>query len=168
MEFTQPPAPDFDAIIARVTESFSSGAMLGDLFEYDDRDYEAVYALGHSFYAQARYSDALKAFGFLVMNNPLERRFVNAYASSLQMQQRHEDAIAFYGLAAMMDIANPGPIFHTAECLIALGRMPEAVDALGIVVSLCEKPDQDGLKTRAQALLDLLKAPQPETGRNPR
>lgn len=163
----QAPALDLDVIIARVTEAFSNGATLGDLIGYDDDDYEAVYALGHSFYAQARYLDALKAFGFLVMNNPLERRFVNSYASCLQMQKRHEDAIAFYGLASMMEISNPGPIFHTAECLIALGRIPEAVDALGIVVDLCEKPDQEALKTRAQALLDLLKAPQSENGRNP-
>jgi type III secretion system low calcium response chaperone LcrH/SycD len=145
-----------DALVTQVTEVFANGGTLGDLFDYDDRDYEAVYALGHSFYAQARYLDALKAFAFLVMNNPYEKRFVNAYASSLQMLERYDDAIGFYSLASVMDIADPKPTFHTAECLLAKGRIEEATDALNIVIKQCKDPALDALKARAEALLGLL------------
>jgi len=156
--------PNLDAIIERVNAHFEGGGILGDLFEYSERDYEAVYALGHSFYVQARYFDALKAFGFLVMNNPLERKYVNAYASCQQMRKEFDDALAFYSLASVMDIADPRPTFHSAECLISLGRIEEAIEALGIVVSQCEAPQLAALKSRAEALLDLLKAPQKTDG----
>lgn len=148
--------PDVENLIAQITEAFSSGGTLGNLVGYDDQDYEAVYVLGHSFYSQARYMDALKAFAFLVMNNPIEKRFANAYASSLQMLKRYEDAIAFYSLGSIMDIADPRPTFHTAECLIALSRIEEGAEALNIVISQCKSAEQDPLKERATALLDLL------------
>ena len=155
---------DVDALVQRVNDHLGGGGILGDLFDYNERDYEAVYALGHGFYAQARYFDALKAFGFLVMNNPLERRYVNAYASCQQMRKQYDDALAFYALATVMDIADPRPVFHSAECLIALGRIDEALDALGIVIAQSEAPQQQALKSRAQALHDLLKSPQKTNG----
>lgn len=151
-----PSDTNVDALIAQVTDVFANGGMLGDLCDYDEQDYEAVYALGHSFYAQARYLDALKAFAFLVMNNAYEKRFVNAYASSLQMLGRYDDAIGFYSLASVMDIADPKPTFHTAECLLAQGRIEEASEALNIVVKQCKAPTLDALKARAEALLNLL------------
>ena len=158
------PGDDLEALIASVTQAFSDGATLGDLMGYEERDYEAVYALGHNFYSQARYLDALKAFSFLVMNNPLERRFSNAMASSLQMLKQYDNAIGFYSLASFMDIADPRPTFHTAECMIALKRMDQAVEALEIVIDQSNTPEFEALKTRAEALLGLIKSPQAAGG----
>ncbi|MBS1196637.1 MAG: CesD/SycD/LcrH family type secretion system chaperone [Proteobacteria bacterium] len=149
-----------EALFEQVGDAVLNGVPLGTIMGYDDKDYEAVYALGHGFYSQARYLDALKAFAFLVIHQPLERRYNNAYASCLQMQKRYEDAIAFYSLATVMDLDDPAPTFHTAECLIALGHLEDAADALSIVVGKCELPEQAALKSRAEALLGLLKAPQ--------
>lgn len=154
-----PPDKPQDVLIADIAEAFANGYTLGDLFNYNDRDYEAIYALGYGLYSQARYLDALKAFALLTMNKPLERRFVNAHASCLQMLNRHEDAIAFYSMASICDITDPRPTYHTAECLIALGRIEEAGDALRIVTEQCKTAGLDALKTRAEALLELLKTP---------
>ena len=153
-----------EAIVERVTDTLFSGGTLGSLIGYDQRDYEAMYTLGHSHYAQGRYADAMKAFSFLVTYNPMERRYVNAFASCLQMEKRYDEAISFYSLTSVMDMTDPRPTFHTAECMIALGRKKEAKDALGIVIEQCKKPEQEALKSRAQALLDLLSCGKPNSG----
>lgn len=157
MEQAQPVAgaEQIEELIATVSEAFANGNTLGDLMGYVPRDYESVYALGHRYYRQARYLDALKAFSFLVMHNPLERKFANAQAASLQMLKQYDNAIAFYSLASVMDMTDPRPTFHTAECLIALGRVEEAIDALNIVIKQSTAPEFAALNARTQGLLNL-------------
>jgi len=147
------------ALAQQVAEALSNGTVLGDILGYTEIDYEAVYALGHGLYTHARYLDAAKAFGFLVMHNPYERRFVSAYAGALQMLKRYPDAITYHSMASVMDLSDPRPTFHTAECLTALGLTAEAKQALGFVLAQCTQPEQSTLKTRAQALLELLEQP---------
>jgi type III secretion system low calcium response chaperone LcrH/SycD len=148
----------FDKIAGQIGELLVNGGTLGDVYGYDERDYEVLYALGHSLYSQGRYADAMKAFGFLVMHNHLERRFAAAYASSLQMIKQYDKAIEFYTLASVMDMSDPVPTFHTAECMMQLGMMDEAKEALGFVVKQGGKPEHAELKQRAQAMLGLLES----------
>lgn len=145
-----------DVLAQQVAELLGNGGTLGDVFGFTETDYEAVYALGHTMYTGGRYLDAVKAFGFLVMHDPYERRFVSAYASALQMLKRYQDAIAYHSMASVMDLSDPVPTFHTAECLMALGMRAEAQQALGFVIAQCNGPERAELKVRAQALLDLL------------
>ncbi|MEC4720734.1 SycD/LcrH family type III secretion system chaperone [Noviherbaspirillum sp. CPCC 100848] len=147
-----------EKLAEQMVELFSNGGTLGDVYDYNSTDYEVVYALGSELYNQGRYSDAMKAFGFLVIHNQWEKRFVNAYAASLQMCKRYEDALQYYSLASVMDMRDPVPTFHTAECMIALGQLLEATQALEIVVNQCREEKDAGLKTRAQAMLDLISA----------
>lgn len=148
-----------DVLAQQVAELLGNGGTLGDIVGFDQTDYEAVYALGHTMYTGARYLDAVKAFGFLVMHDPYERRFVSAYASALQMLKRYQDAIAYHSMASVMDLSDPLPTFHTAECLVALGMRAEAQQALGFVIAQSGAPERAALKVRAQALLDLLQPP---------
>lgn len=140
----------------QILDLLTNGGTLGSVFEYDDTDYEVLYALGHSLYAQVRYQDAMRVFGYLVMHNHMEKRFMNAFASSLQMLKSYKDAIKYYSLASVMDMSDPLPTFHTAECMIALGLRDEAREALGYVLSQSAAPEYAELKQRAQAMLDLL------------
>lgn len=140
----------------RVLELMDSGMMLGDIFQYTDEDYEAVYALGHNLYAQQRYLDAMKSFGFLVTHNQYERRFMSAFASSLQMLKMYEDAVQFHSMASVMDLSDPKPTFHTAECMIALRMYAEARQALDLVIEQSRDEKHATLLQRAQALRELL------------
>ena len=145
-----------EKLAAQVTDLLLAGGTMGDVYDYSEQDYEVLYALGHSMYTQGRYVDAVKAFGFLVIHNHLERRFVNAYASALQMIKSYEDALSFYSLASVMDIEDPAPTFHSGECLLALGRIDDARQALTFTIRDCKKPAHANLKERAEALLKLL------------
>ena len=145
-----------EAYIAKAREHFAAGGTLGDLHGMEDRDYEAMYAVAHGMYAQERYRDAQKLFNFLVACNPFDRRFHQALASSLQMTADYEQAISYYSMASVMDMKDPIPTFHTAECLAALGRVPEAREALQIVIEQSSSASHALLKQRATGLLELL------------
>lgn len=147
----------------QVGELLSNGATLGWAQDYDDTDYEALYALGHNLYSQSRYQDAVRVFGFLVMQNHLEPRYTNAYASSLQMVGSYLEAIKFYSIASLMDMSDPLPTFHTAECMLALEMVTEAQEALSFVLSQSNAPQYAELKTRALAMQTLLNTPAPAT-----
>lgn len=140
----------------QIADLLSNGGTLGSVFDYSDADYEVLYALGHSLYAQARYQEAMRVFGYLVMHNHMEKRFMEAFASSLQMLKSYKEAVKYYSLASVMDMSDPLPTFHTAECMVALGWRDEAREALGYVLNQSSAPEYAELKQRAQAMLDLL------------
>lgn len=145
-------------------EHFSQGGTLGDLRGFKDADYEAMYAVGHGLYTQGKHEDAGKIFGFLMMHNPFDRRFPIAMGASQQMLGKHADAIGFYALATVLDMTDPVPIFHTAECLAAIGENEDARDAFQTVVDLCKEPAQQPLRDKAGVRLQLLDAAHPAGG----
>ncbi|WP_292933883.1 SycD/LcrH family type III secretion system chaperone [Noviherbaspirillum sp.] len=147
-----------EKLAEQVLELFNKGGTLGDVYGYTETDYEVVYTLGSNLYKQGRYSDAMKAFGFLVIHNQWERRYVSAFAATLHMLKHYEDAIQYYSLASVMDMRDPVPTFHTAECMIPLGRLDDAKEALGFVILQSRDERYASLKARAQAMLDSLVA----------
>lgn len=154
---TSPPIPE--DLPEQVASLLTQGGMLGDVYDYNDTDYEVLYALGHSLYSQARYADAMRTFGFLVMHNHLEKRFMNAFAASLQMSKNYQDAIKYYSMASLMDMRDPLPTYHTAECMISLGYTAEAKEALQFVVRQSKEQNLTEVQTRAEAMLNLLAQP---------
>lgn len=139
-----------------ITEHFSKGGTLGDLRGLTPAHYEAIYAVGHNLYAQARYDDAFKVFTFLVANEPFDRRFQFALASVNQMLGRYEQAVMYYSMGSFFDLQDPLPTFHTGECLLALGHRKEAREAFEMVTRQATRIEQAALKQRAQAMLELL------------
>lgn len=157
--------PALDATMQDLLRHLGGGGVLGDLSGLDTRDYEALYAVGHHLYSRARYPEAAQVFGFLVLYNHQEPRYLMAQAASLQMCQDWGTAISVYTLVAMHDPSDLMPCFHTCECLLALGLKAEAREGLAMIVRQCDSPAQAALRTRAQALLDLLAgAPQAPAG----
>lgn len=147
-----------DTLARQALEHLGRGGRLGDIRGLDGHDYEMLYALGHGMYMQGRYPDAARVFSFALLHNPLERRFTMGYACALQMSGDWANAIPLYMMAAVMDMNDPHPCFHTCECLLALGRKAQACDGLAIVVRQCGDAHA-GLRERALAMLQLLSQP---------
>lgn len=149
---------EFDAdTLGKLSEMFAQGLTMGDVMGYDDRDYAAVYALGHQLYTQERYEDAMRAFGFLALHDHLEPKYMMAYASALQMMKRYAEALTYYSSASLFDLTDPVPTFHSAECMIALGHGMDARAALNMVIRDCaDRPEYAELRTRAHLLLELI------------
>lgn len=141
----------------QVLELLSHGGGLGTVFGYTDDEYAALYALGHGHYSQQRYLDAAKCFSFLMAHQSLERRYMIAFASCMQMLRHYKHAIQYYSMASVLDLQDPLVTFHTAECFIALELPEQAREALVLVMAQCQPPEWQTLRQRAQALLELLK-----------
>lgn len=137
-------------------ELLSHGTGLGDIMGYGDTEYEAMYALGHNHYSQERYLDAAKCFGFLVAHNTLEPRYLSAYACTLQMLRQYREAIQYHTVASVMNLEDPLPTFHTAECFMALEMHEDARQALKLVLAQCDQPQWRVLRQRCETLLSLL------------
>lgn len=140
----------------RLTHALLSGETLGSLRGMTEKDLEAIYSVARQLYAQARYRDARKLFELLMKLNHLEGRYFMAYAACLQMLKQYEPALLYYTMATAFDLSDPKPTFHSCECLIALGRVPEACEGLDIVIEQSDQPAHANLRQRAQALRALI------------
>jgi type III secretion system low calcium response chaperone LcrH/SycD len=140
-----------------ITERLTEGATMGQLKGIDKRQLEAVYTVGMHHYEAARYKDARLAFAFCVQNDHLERRYYSALAASFKMLGQPAEALKYYTISSALNIKDPFPTFYTAECLIALGLVAEAQEALEIVIRQSKgNAKYDLLLERATAMLDTI------------
>ncbi|MCY3622469.1 MAG: SycD/LcrH family type III secretion system chaperone [Gammaproteobacteria bacterium] len=152
---TTPPAsgPDADAAaalegltdgqLATVEElarrCLGSGATLADVRGYTDDEMEAVYAFAHNAYRQGKYDDAAKLFYFLAENDHTDSRFWMGLGACLHMTGGHDQALAAYAVAAVLDATNPEPPLCAAECYLATGALDGARKALDAVRLICDE-----------------------------
>lgn len=146
---------DTEALLRMVCK----GGTLGGLFKLSADELEALYAFGLSHYAQGRYAESMKVFSRLVTLHHGETRYYNALAASHQMLGHHERAVHYWGVSQLLDASDPAPTFHTANSLLALGLVDDALDALDLVVTQCQRQDQHPeLAARAEALRVLVRS----------
>jgi len=88
----------------------------------------------------------------------MESRYQMALAGAMQMTKRYEEALQHYMIVTVMRLDDPAPVYHCAECLLALGRPDEAAESLELVDALCKPGEHDAIRSRAQALLKALRA----------
>jgi len=111
----------------------------------------------------ARYSEAHDIFAFLVQQNHLERRYLHAFAGTLQMLGKYEDAIKYYGLVLAYDIDDPTVLVPLAECCARTGNRDAAVDCLDALIEFHRTaPQSHDVMKRAMALRSLLDTPNEE------
>lgn len=156
MEDTVPPLPTI-AQGAALLEYLMSGQTMEGAVGRSVKSQEAAYHLAYTFYTQAKYAEAMRIFAFLLTSNHADRRFHNGFAACLQMQGRHQDAMKYYGIASMLDLTDPEPPLHTAECHLALGNRAEARQSLDYALTQARAhAHHRGFVERIEALLSFL------------
>lgn len=163
-------APDPSALLADDAQSLlqwlGRGGTLGQALGLPARELEALYALGLGMYRQNRLDDALKVFAWLVQMDHGQRHWLHALAATLQRLGRHARALQYWGLAQWLDIADPDPTYHSANSLLALGRVHDAATALRQVLRQCQgRADRVLLTRRAQGMLQVLQARLPTSAK---
>lgn len=148
---------DIDDAFEAMALHLAGGGTLGDLRGLTEGHYEAIYASGYAQYNAGRFDQAEKVFQFLSMNQPYDRRFPMALASVKQVKGDYREAIGYYGMASVLDMMDPVPLFHSAECLAALGQTDDAVEALGFVIRNANRPETASYRQRAEAMIGILK-----------
>lgn len=134
------------------------GATLGDLRGYTAEEMDAVYLLAYNAYQQHKYDDARRLFYFLAENDHIESRYWMGLAASLQQTGDHQEAIAAYGMAALLDATNPEPPLRACECYLALHDLAAARKALDAVELVCETTGGEGVHSATLKRLALLSA----------
>lgn len=148
---------ELEAVVQSMVGMFAAGGTLGDLKGLDETHYETIYAAGHAQYTAGRYEQAEQVFKFLTIHNPYDRRFPLALGSVKQVKGEYDQAIGYYSMAMVLDMMDPVAVFHTAECMTALGRADDAVEALGFVIRNSDKPEHRAYKERSEAMIKILK-----------
>ena len=152
------PAEQAETIAARCLDVLEGRATLADACDYTPAELEAVYERGYHAWNAGDLDSATTSFAFLALQQPLDRRFLFAFACALQQQGEFRHALTFFGYTVAMQANDPFAPFRVAECLLALGEVDAARDALDAVAALCygqadADPRYDALRQRAEALL---------------
>ena len=151
--------------LKELTEAFiTKGGTLKDVRGMSDKDMEAIYTLGHGFYNSGKYEDALNAFKFLTFYDHLEKRWWMGLGATRQMMEDFEGAVMAYSYTAMLNVEDPLPHLHAAECLLALEKYEEADSALSATVHWAgDQPEHVETKARAETMLQIVQSKQKES-----
>ena len=107
--------------IAAAAKSFANGATLKEVRGITNDELEAVYSLGFGYYTTGKFEEAQKK------------------------------AIASYGYSSFLDLENPKPQLHAAECYLALGDKGNAASAIMALEHYCPANTDLGREYRAKA-----------------
>ncbi len=105
---------------------------------------EAVYSLGFNFYNTGRYDDAEKIFKFLVMFDHMTPKYWMGLGSVQQVKKNYKAAVTNYACASFLDIHDPKPQYHAAECFLAMGDVDNATSALEALKMFAPKDTERG------------------------
>jgi len=148
MESKQPTAE----VIAEAARQFvDENATLGELKGISPEELEAVYSLGFNYYRTGKYEEAYKIFQFLVLFDHLNAKYWLAVGAVQQVMRDWKGAVASYGYASFLDLSNPKPQLHAAECFLAMGDRENAESALAALERYCPKDGATAREYREKA-----------------
>ncbi len=137
--------------IANTAHKFLDGATIKELKGITNAEMEAVYSLAFNFYRTGRYDDDEKLFNFLALFDPLNPKFWMGVGAVRQVRKDFPGALQAYGYASFLDLSNPKPQLHAAECFLALGDKRNAASSLEALDRFCPKDTEIGREYRAKA-----------------
>ena len=137
--------------IAEAAKAFANGATMKEVRGITNDELEAVYSLGFGYYNTGKFEDAQKLFEFLVLFDHLSTKYWFALGAVQQAQKEYQKAISSYSYSSFLDLENPKPQFHAAECYLALGDKANAASAIMALEQYCPKGTDVGREYRAKA-----------------
>ncbi|HIF5836376.1 TPA: SycD/LcrH family type III secretion system chaperone VcrH [Vibrio parahaemolyticus] len=102
------------------------GGTLKMLHDVSADTIEHIYAVGYNFFQSGKIEQAAKVFQLLSMLDHYQARFFIGLGAARQELGEYLQAIDAYSYAALMDINDPRPPFHSAECHLKLEQLTEA------------------------------------------
>lgn len=112
---------------------------------------EAVYSLAFGYYRTGKFDEALKLFQFLVLFDHLNQKFWVGLGAVQQVLKDYEHAVVSYGFASLLNLENPKPQLHSAECYLAMGDKRGAASAICALEQYCPETTDLGREYRARA-----------------
>ena len=124
---TQNAPTDLSQMRAEELLSFlEEGGTLKMLHDVSADTIEHIYAVGYNFFQSGKIEQAAKVFQLLSMLDHYQARFFIGLGAARQELGEYLQALDAYSYAALMDINDPRPPFHSAECHLKLEQLTEA------------------------------------------
>lgn len=144
---------DFEAI-RKGMDAIIDGGTLKDAKGLTTADCEAIYSVGLNAYKVGRYEDADTVFRYLVFVDHLNAKYWIALGAVQQMRRDFQKAVASYSYASFLNLDDPKPQYHAAECFLALGDKESAKSALAALDMYAPKdsPYREKAKKLAERL----------------
>lgn len=126
---------------------------------------EAIYKIGYTYYSTGKLDEAEKVFHALCVLSHTTSKFWTALGAVRQAKKAYGEAIKAYAAASIFDLHKARPHYYSAECNFALGDYESAESGILSLMEYCPagSADNDKYRTKAQALLQLVKAAQKRT-----
>ncbi|ODW60004.1 CesD/SycD/LcrH family type III secretion system chaperone [Vibrio parahaemolyticus] len=102
------------------------GGTLKMLHDVSADTIEHIYAVGYNFFQSGKIEQAAKVFQLLSMLDHYQARFFIGLGAARHELGEYLQAIDAYSYAALVDINDPRPPFHSAECHLKLEQLTEA------------------------------------------
>lgn len=122
-----------------------------DLKGITDSEMEAVYSLGFNFYRTGNIENAEKVFKFLVLFDHMNPRYWIGLGAVMQVKKEYDGAITAYSYASFLDLKDPKPQYHAAECYLAIGDRDNAASALAALERFAPTDTDRAREYRAKA-----------------
>ena len=140
-----------EAGIKEAAQKFVEGSTIKELKGITNNEMEAVYSLAFSYYRTGKFDEAEKLFNFLALFDHLNPKFWMGVGAVRQVRKDFSGAVQAYGYASFLDLSNPKPQLHAAECFLAMGDKRNAASSLEALEHFCPKDTEVGREYRAKA-----------------
>ena len=110
-----------------------------------------MYSLAFNYYRTGKFDEAEKLFNFLALFDHLNPKFWMGVGAVRQVKKDFSGAVQAYGYASFLDLSNPKPQLHAAECFLAMGDKRNAASSLEALDQYCPKDTDLGREYRAKA-----------------
>jgi len=139
------------AQIEEAAKKFMNGSTIKELRGISNNELEAVYSLAFNYYRTGKFDEAEKLFNFLALFDHLNPKFWVGVGAVRQVKKDFSGAVQAYGYASFLDLTNPKPQLHAAECFLAMGDKRNAASSLEALDQYCPKDTDLGREYRAKA-----------------
>ena len=142
---------DTDKLAEGIKSLVKDNATLKQVKGVTNGELEAVYSLAFGYYRTGKYDEALKLFQFLVLFDHLNAKFWFGLGATQQAVKDYQGAVASYGYCSFLNLENPKPQYHAAECFLAIGDKRNAASSLEALNEYCPNNTDVGREYRAKA-----------------
>ncbi len=129
------------AILEKVRESTPLEEI--DIIQLSQRDLDLLYSMAYTFYDAGQYQKAKMLFLKLLFSAPFVAAYWKGAGAVSFMLKEQEDALIYYGVAALITPKDPLVHFYAAKVLIDLNRKDEALGAIAQAEALAPADDID-------------------------
>ncbi|HHX8278978.1 SycD/LcrH family type III secretion system chaperone VcrH [Vibrio antiquarius] len=134
------------------------GGTLKMLHDVSQDTIEHIYAVGYNFFQSGKIEQAAKVFQLLSMLDHYQARFFIGLGAARQELGEYLQAIDAYSYAALVDVNDPRPPFHSAECHLKLEQLTEAESGFYSAKEMSAgKSQYAGLHERAGIMLEAVR-----------